>query len=180
KSQAPTDTGANGWIAPNGTITVNTPPPSGNNQNANSLEVILTENETRLFSKMFVSTPVKIQVRSVATYASSGQACLLALTKTAQTAVKGWGDNTTTMNGCNIMFCSFAPNAVGFGGSSVTTVPCVLAVGGVSVASTLNLTKYSTPTTNAAPAKDPYANVPAPAVTGPCKTVPPGAAPIQP
>jgi hypothetical protein len=180
KSQAPTDAGANGWIAPNGTITVNTPPTSGNNQNANSVEVILTENETRLFSKMFVSTPVKIQVRSVATYASSGQACLLALNKTAQNAVKVWGNNTTTLNGCNIMSNSFAPNAVGFGGSSVTTVPCVLAVGGVSVASTLNLTKCSTPTTNAAPAKDPYANVPAPAVTGPCKTVPPGAAPIQP
>ena len=58
-----------------------------------------------------------VNVRSVATYASSGLACLLALNKTAGNAVKIWGNNTTTLNGCNIMSNSFASNAVGFGGS---------------------------------------------------------------
>jgi hypothetical protein len=180
RSQASSDAAANGWVSSSGTITVNTPPASGPNQNANSVEVILTENESRLFSKIFTPTPVAINVRSVATYASSGLACLLALNKTAQNAVKIWGANTTTLNGCNIMSNSFASNAIGLGGNSTTTAPCLLAVGGVSVASTLNLTKCTTPTTNAAPAKDPYASLPAPSVSGSCKSVPGGNAHIQP
>ena len=181
RSQASTDAAANGWTAGIGTITVNTPPTTGPNQNVNSVEVILTESETRMFSKIFISTPMNIRVRSVATYASNGNACLLALNKTAPQAVRLWGSNVTNLNGCNIMSDSFANDAVAIGGSSTVTAPCVLAVGSVSVSSTLNLTSCASPTNNAAPAKDPYGTLPAPAAVaaGPCKIVPGGNAQSQ-
>jgi hypothetical protein len=75
---------------------------------------------------------------------------------------------------------SFANDAVAIGGSSTVTAPCVLAVGAVSVTSTLNLTSCASPTNNAAPALDPYRNLPAPAIPAVCKNVPGGNAHINP
>jgi Flp pilus assembly protein TadG len=178
--QATTDASNNGWRAANGTIQVNLPPTSGAHQNGNSAEVIVTDNEQRLFTKMFSATPVQIYARSVATYSSSGQACMLALNKTASQAVRLWGNNATTLNGCNIMSDSFAPDAVAIGGSATVTAPCVLAVGQVSVSATLNLTTCATVTNNSAPAADPYKNLPTPPIPNNCSNVPGGNAPIQP
>jgi hypothetical protein len=179
-AKASTDATSNGWTSGNGTITVNTPPLSGAFKNGNSVEILLTDSEQRLFTKMFNGRPVQISVRSVANYQSSGQACMLALNKTADQAVRIWGNNATTLNGCNVMSDSFAFDGVAIGGSSQLTAPCVLSVGGVSVTSTLNLTSCPTPTTNAAPATDPYRNLPDPPIPANCSNVPGGAAPIQP
>jgi len=139
----------------------------------------LTDNEQRLFTKMFSAQPVLISVRSVATFSSSGEACMLALNKTASQAVRLWGNNATTLTGCNIMSDSFAMDAVAIGGSSTVTAPCVLAVGQVSVSSTLNLTTCATVTNNSAPAKDPYQNLPAPVIPPQCQNVPGGNAHLQ-
>src|SRR5579871_3944050 len=179
-SKASTDASSNGWTSANGTIQVNTPPVAGNFKNGNSVEVLLTDSEQRMFSKIFNNGPIQISVRSVANYQSSGQACMLALDKTASQAVRIWGNNTTTLNGCNVMSDSFANDAVAVGGSSHLTAPCVLSVGGVSVQSTLTLTQCATPTTNAPPAVDPYRNLPAPPIPQNCSNVGGGNSPIQP
>jgi hypothetical protein len=179
-SQASTDASSNGWTSGNGTLQVHMPPTSGTHQNGNSVEILLTDAEPRMFSKIFNPRPVQISVRSVANYASTGQACMLALNKTASQAVRIWGNNATTLNGCNVMSDSFAPDGVAIGGSSHLTAPCVLSVGGVSVTSTLTLTTCATPSTNSPPAKDPYKNLPAPPIPANCSNVPGGNAPIQP
>jgi len=51
-SAATADATTNGWHA--GSITVHTPPTSGTHQNANSVEVSLTENEARYFSAVLM------------------------------------------------------------------------------------------------------------------------------
>src|SRR5690348_4408109 len=86
-SGASGDASSNGWQSSNGSITVNTPPKSGNYQNANSVEVILTENEPRYFTNFFSNSTVKVSVRAVANYKLPGKACMLALDKSAKQAL---------------------------------------------------------------------------------------------
>src|SRR5258705_6444779 len=166
------DAAFNGWNPGQGTIVVHTPPTSGTHQTTNAIEVILTETEPRFFSAIFTQTPVNASVRAVGSYASSGVACLLALNKTAHKALQFWGNNTTTMNGCNVMSDSFASDRIGIGGSSTLTAPCAISAGGVSVTSTLNLTSCVHPLTNSPPAADPYASLAAPPIPGSCQSVP--------
>jgi len=170
-SQATSDAITNGWQSGIGSITVHTPPTSGTHMNGNSVEIILTENEPRFFSAIYTTSTVPISVRAVANYTSSGVACLLALSKTAQQALQFWGNNLTTMNGCNVMSDSMQQNAIAVGGSSAVTVPCAISVGGVAVSSTLNLTQCGSPVTGAAAAADPYSNLAVPPIPGACTAV---------
>jgi Flp pilus assembly protein TadG len=170
-SGASTDATSNGWHSSQGTITVNTPPQSGNYQNANSVEVVLTETEPRYFSNLFSGNRVSISVRAVANYKAPGQACMLALDKTAKNALQFWGNNTTTLSGCNVMSDSLSSQSLSVGGSSTVTVPCAIAVGGVYVNATLDLTSCPSTISHAEPVPDPYADLPAPDTSGPCQTV---------
>ena len=172
-SSSSADATFNSWDSSIGTIAVHTPPISGTHiGDIRSVEVILTENEPRYFTQLFSTTPVTITVRAVGAFNSSGDACVLALNKTIAQAVKIWGNNNVTMNGCDIMSNSFSNTSVAIGGSSVATVPCVIAVGQVSVTSTLNSTDCAGPINNAVPAQDPYATLPAPAIPAGCSAVP--------
>lgn len=179
-AQASTDASTNGWAAGNGTIQVHMPPTSGAHQDANSVEILLTDNEPRLFSKIFTPAPVLISVRAVANYAPSGQACMLALNKTASQSIRIWGSNTTTLTGCNVMSDSFANDAIAVGGSSHLTTPCALSVGGVDIRATLTLTSCASATTNSPPAADPYRNLPAPPIPNGCTNPPNGNQPFSP
>src|SRR5215469_15560185 len=68
-SASTTAASGNGWHSAQGTITVNNPPQSGPNQsNSGSVEVLLTENETRFFTALFNSGTLPISVRAVAKY----------------------------------------------------------------------------------------------------------------
>jgi len=177
---AASDATDNGWTSSQGTIVVHTPPTSGASQNPESVEVILTEVQPRFFSGIFTAQPVNVSVRSVGHYNSAGTACVLALNKTASHALEFWGNNSTTLNNCNVMSNSFANDALAVGGSSDLTVPCVISVGGVAISSTLNETQCATPKIHAGPARDPYDYLPAPPIPGSCTNPPGGAAPLQP
>jgi len=178
-SAASGDATLNGWDSSIGTITVHTPPISGTHQNNRAVEVILTENEPRFFTQIFTTTPVNVTVRAVGMFNSAGGACVLALNKTIAQAVKIWGNNNVTLNGCDIMSNSFSSTSVAIGGSSVATAPCVIAVGQVSVTSTLNSTDCAAPVNNAVPAPDPYGSLPAPPI-GACTPMPGGNAALNP
>jgi len=171
-SGASADATSNGWRSSQGTITVHTPPTSGTHQNANSVEIILTENEPRYFSNIFSGSTVKVSVRAVANYQLPGRACMLALDKTAKNALQFWGNNTTTLSGCNVMSDSLNTQSLSVGGSSTVSVPCAIAVGTVYVNATLNSTSCGSPISNAEPAADPYASLPAPAIPVTCTSVP--------
>ena len=181
-AQASADASNNGWSAARGTIQVHMPPTSGTHQNANSVEILLTESEQRLFTKIFVNTPVQISVRTVANYASTGQACMLALNKVANQAVRMWGNNNTTLTGCNVMSNSFSNDAISVGGNAHLTTPCALAVGssGTHGNGSLTLTSCASPTNNSAAAADPYRNLPAPPIPNNCTNAPNGNQPFSP
>ena len=58
---ANTDAVKNGWRSAIGTIAVNTPPVSGTHQNAQSVEVVLAENEPRYFTALFASGTLMLE-----------------------------------------------------------------------------------------------------------------------
>ena len=172
RSAASSNATSNGWKSSSGTITVNMPPTSGTHKNANSAEVILTETEPRFFSGMFSRRAVQVSGRAVATYSGAGNACMLALNKTAKNAFQFWGHNTTTLTNCNAVSDSLNNQSLSVGGSSTVTAPCLIAAGGVSVTSTLHLTSCATSISHAQYTPDPYAALAAPTIPNPCKNVP--------
>jgi Flp pilus assembly protein TadG len=158
---------SNGWTA--GTITVNSPPTSGPNQNAHSVEVLLTENEPRYFTSIFSNGTVPVSVRAVATYIQTQSACMVGLNKTKANTVQFWGNAYADFTACNIVSDSSSSSAFSVGGSANVTAPCVDTVGGSYVTATLTLTSCSTVTTKAPYVYDPYASMPTPP-TGSCTT----------
>ncbi len=163
-SVAHADAVKTGWASAQGSITVNTPPTSGPNQNAHSVEVLLTESEQRYFTALFASGTVPINVRSVATYSQVAPACMLGLDKSKANTVQFWGNANANFQSCNIVSDSIASNSFSVGGSASVTAPCVDAVGGDNIAASLDLTSCTSVTTNAPYVPDPYANVPSPPV----------------
>ena len=86
-----------------GTIAVNSPPTSGSWQNAQSVQVNLTENQTRYFTKLFQgSGNVPISVTSTATVLTAGPACILGLNNSASGTVTFWGNSTANLTACNV------------------------------------------------------------------------------
>jgi len=168
-SASTTAASSNGWNTSQGSVTVNNPPQSGPNQNASSVEVLLTENEQRFFTAIFVAGTVPINVRAVAKYTPSSSACMLALDRTAQNAMQFWGNTNAVFENCQTVSDSSASNALSVGGSATVSVPCAETVGGDQVTSGLTLTSCSSVKNNAPYVADPFANVPAPPV-GSCGT----------
>ena len=165
---ATTDAGNNGWRQASGTIVVNTPPGSGSHQTNRSVEVLLTETETRFFTSIFTDTPVNISVRAVASYESAGPACMLGLDKSRSGTVEFWGNANAVFSACNIISNSLANDSFKVGGSADVTAPCVASAGGSDVTALLDLTSCSVVTTQAPQAADPYASVPAPMIPASC------------
>lgn len=159
----------NGWHSSQGTITVNNPPTSGPNQNNSSVEVLLTENEPRFFTALFMSGTIPISVRAVAKYTPSSSACMLALDPTAHNAMQFWGNTNATFVNCQTVSDSNASDALSVGGSADVHVPCAETVGGDTVTSGLHLTSCGSVRNNAPYVADPFAEVPAPPV-GSCGT----------
>lgn len=154
----------NGWNSTGGTITVNTPPTSGPNQNNHSVEVLLTENEQRYFSGILASGTVPVNVRAVATYNDTQSACMVGLDKTKGNTVQFWGNAQADFQACNIVSDSDASNAFSVGGAANVTAPCVNAVGGDYVTATLTLTSCSSVSTKSPYINDPYAALPDPPI----------------
>ena len=162
----------NGWDSAKGSLLLHTPPTSGPNQNSRSVEILLTENETRYFTSLFARGTVPINVRSVATYAAPAPACMLGLDKKASKTVQFWGNADANFTNCNIVSDSIASDSFAVGGSAKVTAPCVDSVGGDYVAADLTLTNCRAITTHAPYVPDPYASVPAPFSAASCSAGP--------
>lgn len=153
------------------TLTVNIPPTSGARQgNPNAIEVILTESHTRWFTSLFVSGPVALRGRAVTVIEGDATACMLALSANANSAVSVTGSTDVRLTGCDIASNSVSATSFAMGGlgSSLTT-GCVHAVGGATPNASLTLTTCASVKTNAAKARDPYADLAEPAIVGACK-----------
>src|SRR4030095_15449691 len=110
---------------------VNPPPTSGSHQDNLSVEVLLTENQERMFTRVFFgNTTVPIRARGVGTYASDGPACFLSLHPSASHAMEFWGNSNAEFTSCNVVANSTNGSAFAVGGSANVIVPCAQAVGG--------------------------------------------------
>ena len=162
----------------NTTVTVNNPPLSGSQSGKSSAyEVIISQQQTQLFSKLLTSTPVTITARAVGSVkGTSGNGCVLAL-KTTNTGVTVSSGAAVTLNNCSLYDdASGSSSATGYAltatsGATLTAASFNLvgtsqATSGASFVGTMN--------TGATALADPYASERA-AIPGPGSTCSSGA-----
>lgn len=164
----------NGYDPEIGTLVVNTPPTTGDNQNGRAVEVLIEGHLQRYFTGLFVEEPVTVNARAVAAYENEQQACILALDTWANDAVIFIGNPTATFTGCVVMSNSLADDSITIAGSADVTAPCIVSAGGTAVSADLTLTQCSAPLEEMPQALDPYENLPEPTIPASCLTVPNG------
>lgn len=153
-----------------GTIVVHTPPTSGPNTANKAVEVILNRNLDRIFTSIFVQGQVPEKARAVALITDGAYACNIALNASASQAILFSGNTTPKQTGCVTMSNSIASDAIKLQGSATLETDCLISVGGVSLANTPTMV-CKAPITQALPAADPYASLPTPTASNPCKNV---------
>lgn len=160
-----------GFLPPIGTIAVNTPPTSGAYiGDRDAVEVILTETRTRWFTAVFAEGPVEIRARAVTRIQGGAEACILALSPTADGAMTVSGSTDVTLENCDVASNSVSSTSFLMSGSNAAmTTGCVYAVGQASVTSGLSLTTCPEVHVNAPVVRDPYRDVAEPAVVGTCQ-----------
>jgi Flp pilus assembly protein TadG len=161
----------NGYDASAGALTVQTPPTSGAYAGSPSaVTVTVTQTQPRFFTQIFFNKPVVETAKATAAYQTVSNACVLALSPSAPQAAYFSGNASIGLNGCVVMSDSVAADAVYVWGSASVSADCVVSAGGVADNGGLKDTVCPAPVTNAAPAADPFASVPAPSTSGPCLT----------
>lgn len=163
-----------GFDSTSGTAVVNVPPQSGTHQNQRAVEVLLSQPIERVFSQLFNTSPLILNVRAVSAFDQEGTACILALDTWASDAVIFIGNPTATFSDCNIMSNSLADDSITIAGSADVTVPCVISAGGTSVSAELTLTECTAPLEYMPQAADPFDDLPEPPIPGSCSSVPGG------
>jgi Flp pilus assembly protein TadG len=146
----------------NVTVTVNQPPTTGNfTKNNGAVEVIVSQPQPRLLSALFGTGDVPITARAVA-LSNPGTDCVLALNRTANSAVNVTGSNTLNLAGCNVVSDSNNSPSLNVSGSATVTVNQALAVGTISG----TITATNGVRTGIQPVQDPYG--PPPPTPSPC------------
>ncbi|WP_167392205.1 pilus assembly protein TadG-related protein [Mesorhizobium sophorae] len=151
-----------------GTIVVNTPPASGPNTAKKAVEVIVGQNLDRMFTSLFTQGQVPEQARAVALITNASKACVLALDPSASQAALFSGNTSVKLIGCSVMSNSIASDAIKLQGSAGLQADCLITAGGVSLSNPVT-TVCAAPITQALPAADPFADLPAPAASNPCQ-----------
>jgi hypothetical protein len=151
-----------------GTIVVNTPPASGPNTAKKAVEVIVGQKLDRIFTSIFTQGQVPEQARAVALITDASKACVLALDPSASQAALFSGNTSVKLIGCSVMANSIASDAIKLQGSAGLQADCLISGGGVSLSNPVT-TVCAAPITQALPAADPFADVPAPAASNPCQ-----------
>ena len=153
-----------GFVAGNNaTVTVHQPPTSGTNRNnPRAIEVVIAENQTRLFSALWGPAPIPVSARAVALPQSEG--CVLALDPAASNAFSAQGSVTINLVNCAAYDDSSSAQAMSLGGSAAMSALFAGVVGGIS--GSQNITTVNGTVTGYHTVPDPYANVAPPAFGG--------------
>lgn len=147
------------------TITVHTPPSSGNyTSNTKAVEVIATVSQQRLLSAIFSGGTFTITARAVALVGNSGNGCVLSLDRSASGATNSQGSSAISLTGCAVFDDSSNSSALVNGGSATISAESVNVVGNVSGGSGITTTDGIK--TGILPVADPYASVVPPAFSG--------------
>ncbi len=156
------DAGLNGATAANGaTVTVNSPPLSGAyTGDAKSVEVIISQPQTLLFSALFLNNAVTVTARAVARYSgtSAGKYCVLGLDTTASDTVYLSNNATLPNASCGVASNSSSARGIDLSNNASISGP-VATNGGYTLSN--NASIKGTISTGVVTA-DPYAGVTAP------------------
>ena len=156
------DVNSNGGFVRTIAPVINTPATSGSFRDANSaVEVILATDLRLPFTGLIMGGPVRISARAVAEIVGNGDYCVLALENTDTSGIP-MGGNATVNLGCGMMSNAPSTNSITASGSSLITASPVAAVGNVPPG---NYSPGSIRQEYALPLRDPYRNLPDPAVT---------------
>lgn len=151
-----------------GTIKVNYPPAAGAYAgNTDAIEVQLSIELPRYFTNLFFDDTVGEKARAVAIMQTAGNACVLALSKSASHAARFSGSANLDLIGCTVMSNSIASDSVQVQGSAKLKTDCIIAVGDVDLTSGAETTACPGPITQAPPVGDPFADLPVPSTAGP-------------
>lgn len=170
---------SNGWSSTSGTITVNSPPTSGNYQNTSSVQVVLTQSLPRFFSAIYSGSAVPASATAVATFSGS-KACILALDPTANQAITVSGSANLQAPHCDIVSDSSSSDSIDVSGGAQASADCFVAVGTSQMDNQVTYDACTGPTNHAQSVADPYASVPQPSLSGTCLTVAGGATSLSP
>ncbi|HEX3432375.1 MAG TPA: pilus assembly protein TadG-related protein [Rhizomicrobium sp.] len=147
----------------NATVTVNQPPTSGPNlNNAQAIEVLISQNQPRLFSGIWGAGPIAVSARAVAL--PEHQACVLVLDRNASGAFSAQGSVNINLVNCAINDDSGDAQAMAIGGASTVSAEFVGVVGGIS--GRQSVTTVDGTVTGYHVVLDPYANVTPPPFSG--------------
>jgi len=157
----------NGAVAAN--VSYSNPPTSGAyTADANAVEVIVTETQTKMFSALFLSgvTPT-LRARAVATTGTQALGCVVALDSSASEAVHLEGNAYMDLNDCGLTVNSTASNALTMDNNSDIYADFGRITGSYDLNnnSSVNSTPMSTGATAVA---DPYASLTNPTPSGAC------------
>jgi hypothetical protein len=171
KDQALASAMQNGFTNAAGTdLKIHNPPISGAYLgDKTAVEAVLDIDQDPMFSAVFQDGPITIEARAVARQAPGGDACILALNKTAKRAVTNSGSATLNLEDCIIASNSNANDSIYLGGSSTLNAASLWTVGNVDDSGgSASVNIDSDPVEQGFALDDPYKNVPAPSPTTPC------------
>src|SRR5947209_7115429 len=126
-AQAKSVTGSYGFIDGSDglSVTVNRPPQTGSyTSNNRAVEVMISQQQTRLLSAVWASDPLVISARSVA-LANEATGCVLSLNPTARSATSLSGGAVVKLSGCSLYDNSSDATALTLGGSAKLTANSV-------------------------------------------------------
>ncbi|MEC5290973.1 pilus assembly protein TadG-related protein [Aurantimonas sp. C2-6-R+9] len=160
-----------GFSGSSGNFIVNSPVATGPNAgDPDTVEVLLSQIEPRLFSAMFSNEPVDIGARAVAKINETARACILALSPSAPGAVTVSGSTSLSLTGCDVASNSNASDSFLMKGAATLSTGCIYSVGATVTTAALDLTDCDQPKEYAAAVADPYASVAEPVVQGTCQS----------
>lgn len=145
------------------TIAVNRPPLHGAyTGDPTAVEVVLVVPRHPMFFSIFSNKDVDIGARAVGRQTPGGDACVLALSKTAHDAVKIWGSTSLNLNGCIVASNSKQSDSLSMGGSSTLNAESLWTAGNIYQGSNASVSLAHDPVEQGYPLNDPYAGTPIP------------------
>jgi Putative Flp pilus-assembly TadE/G-like len=153
---------ANGFT---GTPVTNWPPTSGPNAgNVRAVEVLATQQLPRFFSSVIREGMITEDSRAVALTVPGAEACVLALSPSANAAVNVAGNANLSLTGCVVMANSNAANGVQVqNAAALLQAECVVSVGGVQFHDAgSTILDCAAAMTQQPPTADPLAGLPEP------------------
>jgi len=162
KTVARTEATRNGLDTGSGdTITVNVPPTSGSfTTSATAVEVVLTKQVNLLVAGYFLDNAVTVNARAVADSSSTGDACILALNSSADSALLISGNITLTID-CDLAITSGSSKGLDLPGNSTIDANKICVKGSTNVGGAVTFVDAS-PTNGCTPPSDPLSGLATP------------------